>query len=375
MTAPSASVVQAFERYEIPEAASSRFRLENFDLIDPGALHWLVKGLWPQCGLCFVGGPSMSGKSFWLLKQLANICRGLPVLGRKSKRAGVVYIGAEGAAGVRNRIKGLRGRIGRLEGAFQFIGQGPDLTSADDVEGLRSALEGARAEMEANGIRLGVVALDTLSASIPGVDENTARDMSPVLAALQQLAIDLGVLVVVVAHTGKDTERGLRGWSGLLANADGLVMLNPPDGTYRGGEVVKVKDGESGDKFAFELARVVIGVDEDGDEVTTCVVDEVPIQAKTAVSRKLQPVLELILKCLGACIDAGQFETVPMVDGVPRGTKGVRRDALRAKLKAEGYTSGATTPENLRKGMNRHIDALVALGRLRGDDLVWLVRP
>jgi hypothetical protein len=315
----------------------------------------------------------MSGKSFWLLHQLANIARGLPVLGRKSKLAGVIYIGAEGAAGVRNRIKGLRGRIGPLGGAFQFIGQGPDLSSADDVDGLRVALIDAKAAMEAGALRLGVVALDTLSASIPGVDENMARDMSPILAALQQLAIDLDVLVVVVAHTGKDAERGLRGWSGLLGNADGLVMLNPPDGAYRGGEIVKVKDGESGGKFAFELAPVVIGVDEDGDDVTTCVVDEVPIQPKTVVSRKLEPVFDLILKCVAACIDAGQCENVPPFDGVPRGTKGVRRETLRARLESEGYTNGGNSPENIRKGMNRHIDKLVAMERLRGKDPVWVV--
>ena len=54
----------------------SKFTLEDFDTLQPGRLHWRVKGLWPAVGVCFVGGPSMSGKSFWTLDALAKVCRG-----------------------------------------------------------------------------------------------------------------------------------------------------------------------------------------------------------------------------------------------------------------------------------------------------------
>jgi hypothetical protein len=258
--------VEAFNR-------RSKFRLEDFDTLQPGALTWRVKGLWPAVGLCFVGGPSMSGKSFWTLDALAKVCRGETILGRKSIAAGVLYIAAEGAHGVKNRIAGLRSRIGPLGGAFKFIGQAPDLRDPEDVADLRAVIEEAQAELEALGQPLGVVAVDTLSAAIPGADENSAQDMSPVLAALQSMASDLGLVVVVIAHTGKDESRGLRGWSGLLANADGLIMLDDPKGeAIRSGSVVKVKDGPSGDTFGFSLEVVVIGEDDDGDEITTCVV-------------------------------------------------------------------------------------------------------
>ena len=62
----------------------------------------------------------------------------------------------------------------------------------------------AREYMAVRGTKLGVLAIDTLSASAPGADENSSKDMSPVLAALHTLALELQILVVVIAHTGKD---------------------------------------------------------------------------------------------------------------------------------------------------------------------------
>jgi hypothetical protein len=356
-------------------APVSRFRRELFDDLEPAKQQWTVKGLWPRNGVCFIAGPSMSGKSFWTTRALANVVQGEPVLGRKSKSCGVVYIPSEGAGGARNRLKAMRREIGPLGAAFEFIGQAPNLTDPDDVEDLKAVLEEAKASMARQGIRLGIVAIDTLSASIPGADENTAKDMSPVLAALQALAQELDLVVVVVAHTGKDAERGLRGWSGLMANADGLIMLDPPSEGQRSGTVVKVKDGMAGDRFGFELDVVEIGTDEDGDPITTCLVRDTETPGQTGqkrVSRKVADKEALVLRCIHLCIEAGHCETVPAVDGVPLGTKGVPRDRLRERMTANGYTAGTGKPDSVRRSMNRTIDGLIEQETLRADEnLVW----
>ncbi len=85
MSASVHDFADAFDR-------KSKYRLEDFDTLEPGSLTWRVKGLWPSVGLCFIGGPSMSGKSFWALDAMAKVCRGERLLGRKSIRAGCVYI-------------------------------------------------------------------------------------------------------------------------------------------------------------------------------------------------------------------------------------------------------------------------------------------
>jgi len=373
------------------ERKPSRFALEDFDTLEPGVALERVKGLWPRCGLCFVGGPSMSGKSFWTLDALARVCRGEPVLGRKSVAAGTLYIAAEGAHGVRKRIKALREKIGGLGGAFQFIGQAPNLTDADDVADLRATIEEAQAAMRARGVELGVVAIDTLSASIPGADENSAADMSPVLHALQGMATELGLLVLVVAHTGKDETRGLRGWSGLLANADGLIMLESPEGATRVGSVVKVKDGESGDRFAFELRRVVLGTDDDGDEISSCVIEETDAPEGSKGGRKPAKVsgtADLILTAFGRVL--GDRPRAVSAPGAPAGVSGVSLSDLRALAYKIGVGGGdaeippdappeerkrleAKWHDQRKKDFKRGLEHLLTSRKLRQEgDLVWL---
>lgn len=378
-----------------PFARHSKFRLEDFDTLEPGALTWRVKNLWPSVGVCFVAGPSMCGKSFWVLDSLAKVCRGERVLGRKSVKAGVVYIAAEGAHGVKNRIAGLRSRIGRLGSAFKFIGQAPDLRDLDDVADLRGVLLDAKSALARAGHNLGVVTVDTLSASMPGGDENTGKDMGPVLTALQAMAAELGALVLVITHTGKEESRGMRGWSGQLGNADGVIMLESPQGAIRGGEVVKVKDGPSGDQFAFSLDVVVIGQDADGDDITTCVIqpEDVPdrpkLGRKATVAQKnaetLKTAFNRIYETKAATIYAAGA-TGPSGEAV----KGLRLADLRAEALVIGL--GPAEPDyagmndrdrnaarkawlgHRNKTFNRAVDELRAAGGYRIEhDWIWEV--
>jgi hypothetical protein len=285
-----------------------RFRLEDFNTLTVGAIFWLVKKLWPMVGVCFVYGPSGSGKSFWVLDICARICRGLLVLGRKSVAAGVVYIASEDPDGIRLRIEGLRKKIGALaEDRFKFIGNAPDLRDDDDLVALRAAILEARDLMASHGDRLGLVVIDTLSASTPGADENLAKDMGPVLWALQDLARELVLLIVVIAHPGKDEAKKIRGWSGLLANADGVIFIENLEGSdVRGGRIEKVKNGPAGASFGFRLERVVVGKDAEGEDIDTCVIQEAdPPEPKKAGRKptKASATGELILKALHLCLD------------------------------------------------------------------------
>lgn len=351
-----------FPAVEVFDRRPARFIRENFDDLEPGVSLERVKGLWPRTGVCFVGGPSMSGKSFWTLDALARVCRGEDVLGRRSVQAGCLYIAAEGAAGVRKRIKALRAKTGPLGGAFQFIGQAPNLCDADDLAELRDVIEQSKAELQAAGHDLGIVCLDTLSASIPGADENSAADMSPVLHALQDLAAELGLLVVVVAHTGKNEERGLRGWSGLLANADGVILLETPDGETRTGSVLKVKDGLSGDRFAFVLERVVLGLDDDGDEISTCIIQETDAPERRRPGRrasKAEGTGDLILSAFDRVLEARPRPVTG--PGIPPGQSGVDAGELRAMTYQIGLGGPPPdvppgTPDRERKAQERKWD-------------------
>lgn len=351
-----------------------RFHVEQFDSVTPSAVLWRVKGLWPAVGVGFLGGPPMAGKSFWALDALARIRRGEPVLGRKSRQCGVVYVAAENAEGSRIRMAGLRLQTGPTGGGFGLISQAPDLTCPDDVAELKATLREEAARQAALGLELGLVAIDTMSASTPGADENSGADMSAVLRSLQDLAAELRLFVLVVAHPGKDESRGLRGWSGLLANADSVLMLEGGKGEVRTGTIVKAKDAPCGDAFAFALRVVEVGVDADGDTINTCVVDPEDAPAKASHPRRkpLTPKQALVLRAVNLCLDDGQGETVPPPPGLPPNSLGVHRDKVKARAKAEGYADDDLKPESVRRKLNSHLTDLIGLGWLRaGGEYLW----
>lgn len=328
----------------------SKFTCEDFDTLKPLSQAWRVKGLMPSTGVFIIGGPSMSGKSFLVLDILARVCLGRPVLGHKSNTCGVLYVAAEDANGARGRIDGLRGEVGPLGGRFAFVGQAPDLGSVDDIADLRATVEEKTAAMAGHGYRLGIVAIDTMSASIPGADENSAKDMSPVLAALQSLAQDMGLLVVLVAHTGKNEDRGLRGWSGLLGNADGVILLETPkaDGV-RVGKATKVKNGASGEEFAFTLRETIIGQDEDGDDITTLLVVEAAVPISNGPSKPLAGGALTLADALDDLIARRLTHPAPFVPGAPLGQRAVVVEEWKTRAGEMGLFDQDDTPTNRRQ--------------------------
>lgn len=340
-----------------PAMPPSRFTVENFDTVEPATTQWLVKGIWPATGVCFLAGASQSLKTFFALSASAAVCQGEPVLGRKTQRAGVIYIAAEDAAGVKMRMKGLRARTGPLGGAFRLIPHAPKLNDVEDVTDLEGLLVAQAQDMKLDGIRLGLVVVDTLSQSIPGADENTARDMSPVMTQLQDLAKRLDVLVLVVAHVGRDADKGVRGWSGQLANADGVVLLHSPmegtdDDYYLTGQgvVEKVKNGPSNMPIRFDVDRVTLGVDEDGEDITTLVASTGetvgtggPKLRASASDRGTRPSLDgqKVIQALHRMRDEGQTVLVPQsVPGGPKNGQAVLMPLLRTMTYHLGLRSG-----------------------------------
>lgn len=249
----------------------SRFTPELWDEIEPVDQEWIVRGLLPARGLAFLVGPSGTGKSFIALDILARIASGWPALDRRTRHVGVAYVASEGPDGMRKRIKAWRTVHGGPAN-FQLISQAVDLRNEEAVADLTTTLGEIAAHMATNGrTPLGIVAVDTLAASMPGGNENDGADMSDVIWRLQALSRQLGLLVLMIAHFGKDEARGIRGWSGQTGAAD-LILTVQSDKEEPKMSIVtaaKVKDGEHGDRFAFRLAQVMLGEDKEGDEITS----------------------------------------------------------------------------------------------------------
>jgi hypothetical protein len=91
-------------------------------------------------------------------------------------------------------------------------------------------------------------------------------------------------MILLIHHSGKDATRGARGWSGLRAAADCEISIERNEDN-RVATITKLKDGDDGLKFGFKLTTVPVGVDEDGDPMSSCLVEEMEV-SEVSTSRK-----------------------------------------------------------------------------------------
>lgn len=228
-------------------------------------LVWLVgtqeKPLIPDAELGFVYGPPKGGKTSWLLDLALHIASGtpwraLPVLQRR-----VVYLAAEGWGGLRGakgRYERARTRLQLAEDIpFDFISRPPNFMSAEAVSKVATLLKHIGAK---------VIVADTLARLTGGADENSSKDMGQFIEYCQSLHRITGAMVLVVAHSGKDETRGMRGSSALDGAADVEIRVSRATDDVRVAEVERMKDGKEGDKYPFRLL-------EDGNLEHT---DEIP---------------------------------------------------------------------------------------------------
>lgn len=253
-------------------------------------MEYLVKGILPRAEICAVFGESGSGKTFFALDLLLAVAQGLEWRGRKVRQGTVAYVCAEGAGGFRTRLKAYSEYHGvdLAAAPLHVLGDAPNLLERGDVRDLLAAL---RALPEAPV----AVCFDTWAQVTAGGNENSGEDMGRALAHCRALHRALGATVIIVGHSGKDSERGMRGWSGVKGALDAEIVVER-SGDYRAATVTKLKDGAGeGDEFAFALESVLVGTDADGEEITSMVVragQSVPVaQRKTAPKGVWQQVL------------------------------------------------------------------------------------
>jgi hypothetical protein len=361
------------------------FICEPFDDIRARESKDLIKGLLPSDGIGFIAGPSGSGKSFLALDWCLTLANGGQILGHRTNKCGVIYVASEAPNGIKRRVEAWRQDTGTLGIPFSLIPQAIDLGDENQVRALVKQLKVEAGRFLEMGLCLRLIVIDTLAASIPSMDENSAADMSGIISNLALIGRELTSFVLVIAHTGKDESRGLRGWSGLFAGADLVIMLTRENrgggAEARIGEVVKFKEGVDGERFAFTLRPVVLRVDEDGDDVTSAVVayEAAPIRKTGARAKQLNQAAILTL-----AVAKELAGPIPALAGLGTKIVGVSLDELRKAvfdrgLKAAEYP-GDDAPKvdrdrwagARRKAFQRAVEDLLTAERI-GQDGGWIM--
>lgn len=184
-----------------------------------------------------------------------------------------------------------------------------------------------------------LVVIDTLSAVSPGSNENSGEDVGKLIEHCKFIHRKTGALVLLIHHSGKDSTRGARGWSGLRAAADAEIEV-VRNGDYRVANVTKMKDGTDGSTYSFKLKVIELGVDSDGEVESSCIVEHVEAAPQDAsTGSKQKPTgrhQQLMIDTLKTVAPSGTVNLEDLVAGyVAKTPKGEgrdrrRRDALRA---------------------------------------------
>lgn len=234
------------------------------------ATKWLIKHVLPAHGVGTVFGPSGAAKSFAVLDMLGHVATGRWWQGCRVKQGRVVYLAAEGQGGM----------AARIEAWCRHRGVAPEDLQLEVIDGVPNLLERQDAVALARAVgKCAVLVLDTAMAVAAGGDENSSEDMGRLMKFAALLARATGGLVLLVHHAGKDVSRGQRGWSGLKGAIDVEIEVSrlDEDGELRQLRLSKVRDGKrEGDRWTFRLEDVVLGQDEDGDDIGSAVPEYVP---------------------------------------------------------------------------------------------------
>lgn len=239
-------------------------------------LDWIIPGVLPRSDLIGVHGESGAGKTFAVLDMLVRAALGdedMPSIWNgieiyKPRR--IAYIAAEDAFGVRMRLRAISKAfsVPLAKLPIAILDAAPNLMEPDEVKKI---IRGMRAV----GGKFDLVVLDTLSQTVPGANENSSEDMSKALLHARKIRQLSGATVMLIGHAGKDIARGQRGWSGLKGAMDAQIEVtrdakNPEQRQLR---VSKLKNGRGeGRVFPFHLEEVVVGEDERGADITSCVI-------------------------------------------------------------------------------------------------------
>jgi len=271
----------------------------------PVTPRFCIDGLIERDTLGELVGESGGGKTFVALDMAVAVATGGTTLnGRQAQKGLVLYLIGEGYTGSPRRIRALLEHQSREMADLAGLYFSRQAISIDAPE-VREVIAEGKQLVERHGEPLGLVVVDTLARHLVG-DENSATDIGAFIRELGRLqAAFPGCVVMIVHHTGHAVEtksRG-RGSSAIRAALDFEILCK--QGTL---SFTKMKDFEAPEPIDFKLVPVQVGVDDNGEPITSCIVEygeKSQKQQGTGLTRFEAQALEALV---AVCIEENNVE-------------------------------------------------------------------
>jgi hypothetical protein len=248
------------------------------------AYPWRIKGILPMSDNALLMGPSRSGKTFECLDMLMHVMKGEPFAGRKVIPGGYVYLTYEGATGFENRLRAyLRHHEMKIEDlhSFAWLTRPPNLfASEDNVVALAEEIKNIS---ESFRLPLAGIVVDTHNSATRGSSEIKSDDMNKIMSNYDVVKERAGAPLIIIGHTNAEGRH--RGNEQFFNNIETAILIErvytdtkhtvekrDEDGrVIRRGRISKQREGDDRTSWEFVLQSVKIGVDEDGDDITSMV--------------------------------------------------------------------------------------------------------
>jgi hypothetical protein len=234
---------------------------------------YILKYMLERNSFAQIFGASGEGKTFVGLDIGYHVAANRPWFGKRVKGGPVLYLPYEGD--VRNRMRALQKKLGHARG-FPFYVDEACYNLREPVDQRR--LGEAIAKLPQAPV---LIIIDTFARAMMGADENSAQDVGLFIQAADTLRRDTGACVLVIHHSGKNRAAGARGSTALRGALDTSYEIDNKTII-----VDKRKEGAGDETLRFKLTVVNVGVDDEGDALTSCIV-EMDTAATSASSARL----------------------------------------------------------------------------------------
>jgi hypothetical protein len=284
-----------FDAVEI--ASEKPVEIELFDALADRALDEcgdpLVEGVIDRGAMSAWYGAPKSFKSFIIGNLGLMVSMGQPWGGRATHKGAVVLVALEGGRGVMKRLRALRDQYPESEGApLAVLRKSLDLLNRPkDVKFL---IDYCSKVAEVTRLPVELVIVDTVARAMAGGDENSGVDMGRFIKNMDHVREETKAHVALVAHSGKDPKKGIRGWSGVLGAIDTEFEITKRTDNTGGIKNTAQRDIDDDVEFRFNRKIATLGEDPSGRAITSIQVEITPASAGAATEPMDLPVEVLL---------------------------------------------------------------------------------
>lgn len=244
---------------------------------------WRIKGIVPLVDNMLIMGPSRSGKTFETIDLMMHVHNGEDFAGRRVEPGGFVYLTYEGATGFENRLRAYLKHAGMREEdlhSLAWLTRPPGIFASED--NVTALAEEVVKIAEGFKLPLAATVIDTHNAATRGSSEIKSEDLNKIMERYAIIAEKTGAPLWIIGHTNAEGKH--RGNEIFFNNIEAALLVQrvtddkgKNDKRDEDGHIIrrvsinKQREGDDRISWDFVLKSVQIGIDPDGDPITSMV--------------------------------------------------------------------------------------------------------